>query len=131
MTQVDHGLTKAERVAFSVNGTPVTVRSDHPHLLAALREELNITSAKDGCSPTGQCGCCTVLVDGKAIVSCQQSLEKVTGSEITTLEESANQNVMLSLMRSRLAVVCNVDFAFPESSCAPKHKLTKRCGFET
>lgn len=86
MTQVDHGLTKAERVAFSVNGTPVTVRSDHPHLLAALREELNITSAKDGCSPTGQCGCCTVLVDGKAIVSCQQSLEKVTGSEITTLE---------------------------------------------
>ena len=86
MTQVDQGLTTAERVAFSVNGTPVTVRSDHPHLLAALREELNITSAKDGCSPTGQCGCCTVLVDGKAIVSCQQSLEKVTGSEITTLE---------------------------------------------
>ena len=39
---------------------------DHPHLLAALREELDVTSPKDGCSPSGQCGCCTVLVDGKA-----------------------------------------------------------------
>ncbi len=74
------------RVPLTVNGVAVTVRDDHPHLLAALREELNITSPKDGCSPTGQCGCCTVLVDGKAIVSCQQSLEKVAGSQITTLE---------------------------------------------
>ena len=78
--------TLGDRVGFSVNGTPVTVRRDHPHLLAALREELDITSPKDGCSPSGQCGCCTVLVDGKAIVSCQQSLDKVAGSEITTLE---------------------------------------------
>ena len=74
------------RVPLTVNGVAVTVRDDHPHLLAALREELDITSPKDGCSPTGQCGCCTVLVDGKAIVSCQQSLEKVAGSQITTLE---------------------------------------------
>jgi aerobic-type carbon monoxide dehydrogenase small subunit (CoxS/CutS family) len=56
-------------VAFTCNGRPVSVRADHPHLLAALREELDITSPKDGCSPTGQCGCCTVLVDGKAIVA--------------------------------------------------------------
>jgi xanthine dehydrogenase molybdenum-binding subunit len=76
----------SSRVAFVVNGTPVTVRKDHPHLLAALREELDITSPKDGCSPSGQCGCCTVLVDGKAIVSCQQSLEKVANTNITTLE---------------------------------------------
>ena len=76
----------SNRVAFVVNGTPVTVRRDHPHLLAALREELDVTSPKDGCSPSGQCGCCTVLVDGKAIVSCQQSLEKVANTNITTLE---------------------------------------------
>ena len=76
----------ADRVAFVVNGTPVTVRGDHPHLLAALREELDITSPKDGCSPSGQCGCCTVLVNGKAIVSCQQSLAKVAGAQVTTLE---------------------------------------------
>jgi xanthine dehydrogenase molybdenum-binding subunit len=62
------------------------VRSNHPHLLSALREELNITSPKDGCSPSGQCGCCTVFVNGKAVVSCQTSLEKVAGGEVTTLE---------------------------------------------
>ena len=73
-------------VAFEVNGTPVTVRGDHPHLLAALREELDVTSAKDGCSPSGQCGCCTVLVDGKATVSCQLDLAKVAGKSIVTLE---------------------------------------------
>ncbi len=73
-------------VAFSLNGAPVSVRADHPHLLAALREELDVTSPKDGCSPSGQCGCCTVLVDGKAIVSCQQSLAKIEGKSITTVE---------------------------------------------
>jgi xanthine dehydrogenase molybdenum-binding subunit len=71
---------------FVVNGTPVEVRQPHPHLLSALREELDITSPKDGCSPSGQCGCCTVLIDGKAVVSCQTSLEKVAGKSVTTLE---------------------------------------------
>ena len=71
---------------FVVNGVPVVVRQPHPHLLSALREELNITSPKDGCSPSGQCGCCTVLVNGKAVVSCQTSLEKASGAQITTLE---------------------------------------------
>ena len=66
-------------IEFTLNGTPVTVRADHPHLLAALREELDVTSPKDGCSPSGQCGCCTVLVDGKAVVSCQLPLDKVAG----------------------------------------------------
>jgi len=78
--------TQAADVEFIVNGTPVHVRSSHPHLLAALREELDITSPKDGCSPSGQCGCCTVLVNGKAVVSCQTSLDKVAGGEVTTLE---------------------------------------------
>lgn len=71
---------------FELNGTPVTIRGNHPHLLSALREELDVTSPKDGCSPTGQCGCCTVLIDGKARVACQVSLEKAAGSTITTLE---------------------------------------------
>src|SRR5262245_31757380 len=73
-------------VAFTCNGQPVSVRADHPHLLAALREELDITSPKDGCSPSGQCGCCTVLVDGRAIVACQQPLAKVAGKTVVTLE---------------------------------------------
>src|SRR4051812_48003148 len=72
--------------SFVLNGTPVSVYRKHPHLLAALREELDVTSPKDGCSPSGQCGCCTVLIDGKAVVSCQQSLDKIDGSTVVTLE---------------------------------------------
>ena len=74
------------RVSFEVNGTPVSVRRSHPNLLAALREELDITSAKDGCSPSGQCGCCTVFVDGKATVACQYDMAKVDGKSVVTLE---------------------------------------------
>jgi xanthine dehydrogenase molybdenum-binding subunit len=76
----------ASTIGFRVNGTPVTVRGTHEHLLSALRDELDITSPKDGCSPSGQCGCCTVLVDGKARVACQTPLERVAGTEVTTLE---------------------------------------------
>jgi aldehyde oxidoreductase len=72
--------------AFTVNGTPAEVDDEHPHLLSALRNDLGLTSAKDGCSPSGQCGACTVLVDGKAMASCLVSLEKAEGKTITTLE---------------------------------------------
>jgi len=65
--------------SFTCNGASVTVGDHHPHLLSALRDELGLTAAKDGCSPSGQCGCCTVLINGKARVSCQTSLEKVEG----------------------------------------------------
>ncbi len=71
---------------FTVNGQAAEVGEHHEHLLAALRDELRITSPKDGCSPSGQCGCCTVLIDGKARISCQTSLDKASGAEITTLE---------------------------------------------
>ena len=72
--------------SFVVNGQNVSVAADHPHLLSALREELGITSPKDGCSPSGQCGACTVLLDGKAIQSCLVTLEKAEGKTVTTLE---------------------------------------------
>jgi aldehyde oxidoreductase len=76
----------SETVTFTVNGREVSVQADHPHLLSALRDELGITSPKDGCSPSGQCGCCTVLLDGKAMVSCVTGLDKAAGKEVTTLE---------------------------------------------
>ena len=81
MTLVDR-----RTIDFRLNGHPVSVRDDHPHLLSALREELDITSAKDGCAPSGQCGCCTVLVNGKALVACVLSLPKIEGKEVVTLE---------------------------------------------
>src|SRR6187549_3595147 len=77
---------EAAPVSLVVNGREVVVSGRHPHLLSALRDELDITSPKDGCSPSGQCGCCTVLIDGKAVVSCQQPLDKIDGSTIVTLE---------------------------------------------
>src|SRR5688500_19280845 len=87
-------------VPLVVNGVAVTVRADHPHLLAALREELDITSPKDGCSPSGQCGCCTVLIDGKAVVACQLPLTRVAGTAIVTLEGVAQEE------RDRYANAC-------------------------
>ncbi len=78
-------------VEFILNGAPVSVRSDHPHLLAALREELDVTSAKDGCSPQGQCGCCTVMIDGKVQISCTYAVDKVAGRSVTTLEGVAEE----------------------------------------
>jgi xanthine dehydrogenase molybdenum-binding subunit len=78
--------TQADPVTLTVNGEPVSLSGHHPSLLSALREELGLTAAKDGCAPSGQCGCCTVLIDAKARVSCQTPLERVAGKEITTLE---------------------------------------------
>jgi len=72
--------------SFDLNGAPVEVGDEHPHLLSALRDGLGVTSAKDGCSPSGQCGACTVLVNGRATASCLVSLEKAEGKEIVTLE---------------------------------------------
>lgn len=55
-------------------------------LLDVLREDLGRTSAKDGCSPQGQCGCCTVLVDGQPRVACVTPVRRVAGRSITTAE---------------------------------------------
>ncbi len=78
--------TVARSVGFDLNGDPVAVDAGHPHLLAALRNELGITSPKDGCAPSGQCGACTVLVDGKARVSCQYPVAKAAGRKVVTAE---------------------------------------------
>jgi aerobic-type carbon monoxide dehydrogenase small subunit (CoxS/CutS family) len=55
-------------------------------LLDALREQLGIRSVKDGCSPQGQCGCCTVWVDGQPRVACVTPVARVRDREVTTIE---------------------------------------------
>ena len=90
MTDLQDRVVPGERAAptvteFVCNGSTVRV-GDHPHLLAALREELGLVAAKDGCWPSGQCGCCTVLLNGKARVACQIPLDKARGTEIITPE---------------------------------------------
>jgi xanthine dehydrogenase small subunit len=51
-----------------------------------LRHQLGITSVKDGCSPQGQCGCCTVWVDGAPRVACVTPVRRLGGREVTTLD---------------------------------------------
>ena len=69
-----------------VNGEARTVADETSTLLDALRGEFGLTSVKDGCSPQGQCGCCTVLVDGQARVSCVTPVRRVRDRQITTVE---------------------------------------------
>src|SRR5262249_47205628 len=77
----------SDRVAFTCNGTAVeTEVAAGESLLSVLRERLGITSPKDGCAPQGQCGCCTVLVDGDARVACVTPIERVAGHSVTTVE---------------------------------------------
>lgn len=70
---------------FTVDGRPVEVPDDGASLMEVLRDRLGIRTVKDGCSPQGQCGCCTVWVDGKPRVSCVTPARRVTGRAITTL----------------------------------------------
>lgn len=72
-------------VEFTLDGEVVSV----PHegsLLDALREHLGVRSVKDGCSPQGQCGCCTVWVDGKPRVACVTPVPRVRGRAVTTVD---------------------------------------------
>lgn len=73
-------------VEFVLDGATVTVPADGCSLLEALRDRLGRRSPKDGCSPQGQCGCCTVLVDGGARVACVTPVGRVAGRTVTTLE---------------------------------------------
>jgi len=72
-------------IELVVNGERVSV-SGTGSLLDVLREELGIRSAKDGCSPQGQCGCCTVWVDGRPRVACVTPAGRVRGRTVTTIE---------------------------------------------
>ncbi|MDE0493695.1 MAG: 2Fe-2S iron-sulfur cluster-binding protein [Acidimicrobiaceae bacterium] len=69
-----------------VDGTAVAVADEQLTLLDVLREQFGVRSVKDGCSPQGQCGCCTVLVDGQPRVACVTPARRVAGRAITTLE---------------------------------------------
>jgi carbon-monoxide dehydrogenase small subunit len=71
---------------FTVNGHPVEV-DVYPHwnLLRVLREELELTGAKQGCGE-GECGACTVLVNGSPVNSCIYPILEAEGKEVLTIE---------------------------------------------
>lgn len=63
----------------------VEVPAEGLTLLEVLRDRLGMTQVKDGCSPQGQCGCCTVWVDGQPRVSCVTPAARVAGRSVTTI----------------------------------------------
>jgi aldehyde oxidoreductase len=111
-------------VSFTLNGGEVEV-GDHPHLLAALREELDVTSPKDGCSPSGQCGCCTVLIDGKPMIACSLGLDRVAGRSVTTLEgiDPAERDRLAGAFSATGALQCG--FCTPGIVVRAKYLLDK------
>ncbi len=74
-------------ISLTLNGAPVMIGIDDPRvtLLDLLRERLHLTGTKKGCD-RGQCGACTVLVDGQRINSCLALAVSLDGAEITTIE---------------------------------------------
>jgi aerobic carbon-monoxide dehydrogenase small subunit len=75
---------------FILNGEPIQVEIEpHLTLLQLLREELELTGAKEGCG-MGECGACTVLLDGKTINSCIFPAVEAEGKDITTIEGIAD-----------------------------------------
>src|SRR5262245_65405543 len=75
------------RIALNLNGADrVAEIDDDASLLELLRDGYGVISPKDGCSPQGQCGCCTVIVDGRAVVSCAMPAKSAAGKTVLTLE---------------------------------------------
>lgn len=75
------------RIEFTLNASARAVEvEDGTSLLEVLRDRCGVISPKDGCSPQGQCGCCTVIVDGKALVACAVPAKSVAGKTVLTLE---------------------------------------------
>jgi CO/xanthine dehydrogenase Mo-binding subunit/aerobic-type carbon monoxide dehydrogenase small subunit (CoxS/CutS family) len=74
-------------ISFTLNHHPVTVATDPIRpLLDVLRQDLDLTGTKQGCDHEGECGACTVLLDGQPVRSCLTPVGKVAGREVLTVE---------------------------------------------
>jgi selenium-dependent xanthine dehydrogenase len=97
------------KVTFKLNGQETTARYENGmHFLEVLREECDVTSPKDGCSPQGVCGCCTVLVDGHPALACLKKPQEMAGREVVTLEgiPEAQRQVLARAFVQEGAVQC-------------------------
>jgi len=87
-------------IELTVNGRPQRIDApSHTLLVQALREQLQLTGTHVGCD-TAQCGACTVLVDGRAVKSCNVLLAQVAGAKVTTIEGLAQPDGTLHPMQA-------------------------------
>ena len=74
-------------IKFTLNNKIISYNGDHDvSLLSHLRDEMDITSPKDGCSPQAACGCCVVQLDAKAVLACVKKMKDIEGKAVLTLE---------------------------------------------
>ena len=87
-------------VPFTLNGMPVDIYTEpYRTLLEVVRDELGLTGSKEGCG-TGDCGACTVMVDGKTVNSCLVLIPEVSGAQVTTVEGLAQNGQLLPVQRA-------------------------------
>jgi aerobic-type carbon monoxide dehydrogenase small subunit (CoxS/CutS family) len=80
------GIEEKMKIKFKLNGKDVIVEAlGSERLLDLLRERLNLVGTKEGCGK-GECGACTILLDGQPICSCLMLASQVDGREVTTIE---------------------------------------------
>ena len=90
-------------VTLTVNGKKKTITTDPGRpLLDVLREELHLTGAKYGCGE-GRCGACTVLMDGKRVLSCVTPVAQANKKSITTIEGLARGDSLHPVQQAFLA----------------------------
>jgi len=87
-------------IQFKLNSKPVTIETEpNRRLLDLLREDFKLTGTKEGCG-IGECGACTVLLNGKAVNSCLILAAQVDGAEIMTIEGLANNGSLHPLQEN-------------------------------
>jgi len=87
-------------IAFSINGETRSVEA-HPmeRLLDVLREQLHLTGTKEGCGE-GECGACSVFINGKIVNSCLVPVAQVAGAAIKTIEGIATDNQLHAVQQA-------------------------------
>jgi len=92
---------KKEIATFVVNGVAYEeLIESNMTLLEVLRDKLGLTGTKQGCTGSGNCGACTVLVDGKPILSCLTLAASVKGQDILTIEGLAKGTTLHPLQKA-------------------------------
>jgi len=90
-------------IAFTINGHSVAVEvSGSRRLLDVIREDLGATGTKEGCGE-GECGACSVLIDGEVVDSCLIAVGQVEGREVTTVEGLADGGRLTALQQAFIA----------------------------